>query len=160
MSGTYPSLDSESRSTEVALLKWFAHVDVLLTAQAQCRGTIQYVYTVQQVNMRSSRVVRASDSQCRSRNCPGFDPSILRHSGIWGAADEAVLNIVYRISLSSHWVHRPPFLAIVVHSLLSLTFSSPEGVCTDEFLSRKPGFLLSAMHSHTFRWFSAAPLVF
>jgi hypothetical protein len=30
--------------------------------------------------MRSSRVVRASDSQCRSRNCPGFDPSILRHS--------------------------------------------------------------------------------
>ncbi len=36
----------------------------------------------------------------------------------------------------------------------------PEGVCTDEFLSRKPGFLLSAMHSHAFRWFSAAPLVF
>jgi hypothetical protein len=30
--------------------------------------------------VRSSRVVRASDSQCRSRNCPGFDPSILRHS--------------------------------------------------------------------------------
>jgi hypothetical protein len=28
--------------------------------------------------MRSSRVVRASDIQCRSRNCPGFDPSILR----------------------------------------------------------------------------------
>ncbi len=43
--------------------------------------------------MRSSRV--ASDSQCRSRNCPGFDPSILRLSGIWGAADEAVLNIVH-----------------------------------------------------------------
>ncbi len=35
----------------------------------------------------------------------------------------------------------------------------PEGVCTDEFLSRKPGFLLSAMHSHAFRWVSAAPLV-
>ncbi len=32
--------------------------------------------------MRFSRVVRASDSQCRRRNCPGFDPSILRHSGI------------------------------------------------------------------------------
>jgi hypothetical protein len=27
--------------------------------------------------MRFSRVVRASDCQCRSRNCPGFDPSIL-----------------------------------------------------------------------------------
>jgi hypothetical protein len=44
--------------------------------------------------MRSSRIVIASDSQCRSRNCPGFDTSILRHSEIWGAADEAVLNKV------------------------------------------------------------------
>jgi hypothetical protein len=46
--------------------------------------------------MRSSRVVRASDSQCRCRNCPGFDPSILRRSGISGAEDEAVLNIVHK----------------------------------------------------------------
>jgi hypothetical protein len=37
---------------------------------------------------------------------------------------------------------------------------SPEGVCTDEFLSRKPGFLLSVMHSHAFRRFSVASLVF
>ncbi len=45
--------------------------------------------------MRSSRVVKASDNQCRSRNCPGFDHSILRHCGIWGAAaDEAgIINI-------------------------------------------------------------------
>ncbi len=41
--------------------------------------------------MRSSRAVRATDSQWRSRNGLGLDPSILRHSGIWGAADEAVL---------------------------------------------------------------------
>ncbi len=40
--------------------------------------------------MRSSRVVRASDCPCRSRISPRFDPSILRHSGIWGAADEAM----------------------------------------------------------------------
>ena len=46
--------------------------------------------------MRSSREVRASDSQCQSRNCPGFDPSILRHSGIWGAADETVLDKVLK----------------------------------------------------------------
>jgi hypothetical protein len=26
----------------------------------------------------------------------GFDPSILRHSGIWGTADDAVLNTVHR----------------------------------------------------------------
>ncbi len=36
----------------------------------------------------------------------------------------------------------------------------PEGVSTDDLLSRKPGFLLSAMHSRAFRWFFAGPLVF
>ncbi len=50
--------------------------------------------------MRCTRVARASDSQCRSRNCIGFDPSILRHSGIWGAADEAVLNKVHTFKKS------------------------------------------------------------
>ncbi len=48
------------------------------------------------LRMRSSLVVRTSDCQCTSCNGPGFDPSIRRHSGIWGAADEAVLNIVQR----------------------------------------------------------------
>ncbi len=37
--------------------------------------------------MRFNRVVRVSDCQCQS--------SILRHSRIWGAADEAVFNIVH-----------------------------------------------------------------
>ncbi len=46
--------------------------------------------------MRSSQVVRASDCQCRSRNSPGIGQSILRLSGIWDAADEAVLNKVIR----------------------------------------------------------------
>ncbi len=46
--------------------------------------------------MISSRVVRASDSQGLSRNCPGFYPSTLRHSGLWGAADETVLNFIYK----------------------------------------------------------------
>ncbi len=46
--------------------------------------------------MRSCLVVKASDCQCTSCNGPGFDPSIRRHSGFWGAADEAVLNIVYK----------------------------------------------------------------
>ncbi len=48
------------------------------------------------VRMWSSLVVRASDRQCTSCNGPGFDPSIRWHSGIWGAADEAVLNIVQK----------------------------------------------------------------
>ncbi len=43
---------------------------------------------------RSSWVIRASGFQSPIRNSPGFYPSILRHSGIWGAADEAVLNSV------------------------------------------------------------------
>jgi hypothetical protein len=47
--------------------------------------------------MRSSRMVRTSDSQCQSRNYLGFNPSILRHSGILWAADEAVLNNVLRL---------------------------------------------------------------
>jgi hypothetical protein len=46
--------------------------------------------------MKSSRVVRASGCQCLSCVSPGFDPNILRHSGIWGAAAEAVLNNVHR----------------------------------------------------------------
>ncbi len=46
--------------------------------------------------MRFSRVVIVSDCQCRSGNSPGFNPSIPRHSGIWGAVDESVLNIVHR----------------------------------------------------------------
>ncbi len=45
--------------------------------------------------MRSSRVVTASGCQYQCRNSPGFDTSILRHSGISGAADESVLNIVH-----------------------------------------------------------------
>ncbi len=55
------------------------------------------------IRMRSSRVVRASDSQCRKRNCPEFDPSILRHVGICWAADEAMLNkvLVPLVSLCS-----------------------------------------------------------
>ncbi len=35
-----------------------------------------------------------SDCQCTSCNGPGFYPSIRRHSGTWGAADESVLNTV------------------------------------------------------------------
>ncbi len=38
------------------------------------------------LRMRSSQVVTASGCQFQSCNSPGFDPSILRHSGIWGAA--------------------------------------------------------------------------
>ncbi len=55
---------------------------------------ICYGWDLTYSRMRSNLVVRASDCQCTSCNGPGFDPSIRRRSGIWGAADEAVLNTV------------------------------------------------------------------
>jgi hypothetical protein len=42
-----------------------------------------------------TRIIKLQDCQYKSRNSPEFDPSILRHSGIWGVAGEAVLNIVH-----------------------------------------------------------------
>jgi hypothetical protein len=54
------------------------------------------MFYFQLANMESSRVVRASGCQCQSHNSPEFDPSILRHSDILGAEDEAVLNNVHK----------------------------------------------------------------
>ncbi len=49
--------------------------------------------------MRFPSCFRASDSQCRSRNCPGFDPSILLDAvESERAADEAVVNKVLKKS--------------------------------------------------------------
>ncbi len=82
--------------------------------------------------MRSSRVVRASDRQFRSRNSPGFDPSILRHSGILGAADEGVLNIIITFPLLpySPFPRPPPFFPFPLdlripfpHTLSLLSYS-------------------------------------
>ncbi len=82
------------------------------------------------LRMRSSLVVRASDCQCTSCNGPGFDPSIRRHSGIWGAADEAVLNIVRKKFKKS-----PPKIYIknTLSTLLSLAV-----FCSNTSLSRLP----------------------
>jgi hypothetical protein len=53
-----------------------------------------------QTVLRSYRVVRAFNCQCQSRISPAFDPSILRHSGICGVADEAVFNNVGKMKKS------------------------------------------------------------
>ncbi len=66
------------------------------------------------VRIRSSLVVRASDCQCTSCNGHGFDPSIRRHSGIWGAADEAVLNIVGKKFPPKIWTQKK-FLPLWLH---------------------------------------------
>jgi hypothetical protein len=49
-----------------------------------------------------------SDSHCQSRNCPGFDPNILRNSGFLVAVDKAMLNKVRTKKLDKN----PPFLFI------------------------------------------------
>ncbi len=73
--------------------------------------------------MRSSLVVRASDCQCTSCNGPGFDPSIRRYSGIRGAADEAVLNIVCCFTLCSH-IKKDPVENLYKIFLLLFYFSA------------------------------------
>ncbi len=70
---------------------------------------------------------------------PGFEPTCAVFAA-WRANDL----VLYSTLLHHAW-------------MLGL---NPEGACTDDLLSRKPGFLLSALHSHTFRWLSATPLVF
>ncbi len=54
--------------------------------------------------MRSSRVVRArlTANAVLVATVLGFDPSIFWHSGVWGAADEAVLNIVHKKSFKKY----------------------------------------------------------
>ncbi len=83
-------LEQVSKS-EAAWEHKFKMADTELTRAKQGRNTMLHVC----LRMRSSQTVRASDCQCQSRNSPGFDPSILRHSEIWGAADEEVLNKVH-----------------------------------------------------------------
>ncbi len=57
------------------------------------------------LRMRSSLVVKGSDCQCTSCNGPGFNPSIRRHSTIWGAAYEALLNIVRTYGTDAWGLH-------------------------------------------------------
>jgi hypothetical protein len=47
------------------------------------------------------------------RNSAGFDPSLLRHSVIWGAADEAVLNNVHLKKIKTN----SPF-NVLLHEIL------------------------------------------
>jgi hypothetical protein len=75
--------------------------------------------------MRSSWVVRASDCRCRSWNSPGIDPSILRHSGIWGAAVEAVLNKVHKKSNCKKVILNIPF----VHNILQTKDETADPAC-------------------------------
>ncbi len=68
--------------------------------------------------MRSSRMVRAFDSLSQIRNSPVLSPGNLRrHSRIWGAADEAVLNKVHK---KSHKNDPLPFTQFLPTQLLIL----------------------------------------
>ncbi len=74
------------------------HMNVEIGAEVALFPEKEYIsriFVAVAVWMRSSRVGRASNCQCQSRNSLGFDPSILRHNEIRGAADEAVSNNVH-----------------------------------------------------------------
>jgi hypothetical protein len=75
--------------------------------------TLYFLALIHPKWMRSSRVVRASDSQCQSGNCPGLDSSILRHNGIQGAADRAILNKVLQNSKKSTFNLFAVFLTVL-----------------------------------------------
>ncbi len=91
-----------------------------------CRYRPQSTYIIS-LRMRSSLVVWASDCQCTSCNGPGFDPSIRRHSGIWGAADEAVLNKVrkYKVHIYLEYHSFCPLTRIGTPHPLSASVSPP-----------------------------------
>jgi hypothetical protein len=72
--------------------------------------------------MRSSQVVRASGCQCQ---IPGFDLIILRHSAIWEAADEAVLNNVHKNNKKFKKIQKNPLFET----------SKKLGSCHTEYLS-------------------------
>ncbi len=73
---------------------------------------------------------------------------------------ELLRQLFLQLFFSKHSTQNPPNLQYFSCWEEMQGTRTPEGVFTDEFLSRKPGFLLSAMHSPTFRWVSAAPPVF
>jgi hypothetical protein len=84
-------------------LRQFEMLEISCLTYAYSYYTYARMLNIRNSRMRSSLVVRASDCQCTSCNGPGFYPSIRRHSGIWGAADEAVLNIVQIFAIVQFW---------------------------------------------------------
>jgi hypothetical protein len=68
----------------------------LYFAMALQSTVLTCVAAVAQVDIIFVGTSALSDRQCRSCNSPGFDPCILWHSGIWGAADEVLFNTEHR----------------------------------------------------------------
>jgi len=101
-----------------ALLNYFTLMRLL--DQLDCKSDNQINMRSSLLWMRSSLVVRASGCPCKLSNGPGFKSSIRWHSGIWGAADEAVLNTVHEIHENPT---KSPFLKInriCLHQYISI----------------------------------------
>jgi hypothetical protein len=106
---------TKCKEMQIFLILVIFCIIIRMVRTMQCTA-IQNVF-----GMRSSRVVRAYDSQCRSRYCLGFDPSILRHSRIQRAADEAVVKKVLK-----KFQKYPPLKEFVyIHFILGICFSTP-----------------------------------
>ncbi len=59
------------------IITWLTNVTISLSLHS-LEDTSLWDLTV--CGLDDSQMVRASDSHCRNHNCPGFDPSTLRHS--------------------------------------------------------------------------------
>jgi len=80
--------------SEIGMQKWrYRDTDTVCKLGMQSKNMQKQRYSTL---VCKAWVVRASGCQCQSCNSPGFDPSILRHSGIWGAAYEELLNNVHK----------------------------------------------------------------
>ncbi len=92
--------------------------------------------------IKSSRVIRASDCQCKSCNSPGF---IQASPTQWNlrAADKAVLNKVHKSknkkSLCKNRITPPPFSQCPTISFLSyLIYLHSTCLCMDLYLTSRP----------------------
>ncbi len=54
------------------------------------------MWLINMYNTVNNNVKNVNSINAQSQSSSGFDPNILRYSGIWGAADEAVLNNVHK----------------------------------------------------------------
>ncbi len=93
----------QSSAWAYAFQRLFLCSDILLFiagtlyfAMALQSTVLTCIAAVAQVDINFFATLPLSDCQCRSRNSPGFDPCILWHSGIWGAADEVLFNTEHR----------------------------------------------------------------
>jgi hypothetical protein len=98
----------------------YARIQVVVGLFAvQCAPPLRRGSHIKKCNQSFYKVVQSADWHCNTAPRPGFSPSILRHRGIWGVADKAVLNKIRKKPLSPKLV----ILNFLVHTFGKIVFS-------------------------------------